>query len=247
MKNIPPWYVAAFQDDYLRRYGHRDKAQADAELPFLMHALDLPRGARVLDLCCGAGRHSGGLAHAGLIVAGVDLSLPLLLRARAEHPRPAFVRADMRKLPFRDETFGGAVNLFTSFGYFENEHENLAAVREVARVLKPGGRFVLDFFNLDTTLPALVPESSRGVEGELIVERRRFDAARKRLEKETVIERPGAAPARLLESVRAYAAGELAALFESAGLAVLARHGDLSGVDFDRQSSPRCVTLGVKK
>jgi len=247
MEHTPPWYVAAFQDDYLSRYRHRNKAQANTELPLLLHALDLRRGSCVLDLCCGAGRHSGGLARADLCVVGVDLSFPLLQRARAEHPEPTFARSDMRQLPFRDEAFGGVVNLFTSFGYFEHDHENLTVAREVVRVLKPGGRFVLDFFNLDATLPALVTESTRRVDGEWIVECRRYDSARKRLEKETLIERAGAAPLRFLESVRAYDATELAALLESVGLTVLARYGDLSGADFDRLSSLRCVTLGAKQ
>lgn len=242
-----PWYVAAFEADYLERYAHRDEASARAEGPFLSRALSLPAGGRVLDLCCGAGRHSRTLAAAGLRVLGVDLSLALLRRARAEAPGIPVLRADMRALPLAGASLDGAVNLFTSFGYFESDAENARALNEVARVLRPGGRFVIDFLNLPRTLANLQPHNERTSGNDRIVEHRRYDAIRRRLVKDvTVYKNDGAVRKRLVESVRAFAPDELIALLEQSGLRVLERCGDLAGAVFSGTDSPRCVLVAER-
>lgn len=237
-----PWYVTAFAKDYLERYAHRSDRAARAELPFLLSALKLPRGARILDLCCGAGRHARALAGAGYAVTGVDLS-PDLLRAARSKTRGTgirYLRADMRRLPLRSASMDGAVSMFTSFGYFASEAENRRALAEAARVLKPGARFVLDYLNLRATLSALAASSERIVSGKRVLERRRFDPARRRLIKVIRIEGQGRA---LRESVRAYTPRELAALLRLAGFKVEGRYGDLSGARFNTRLSPRCVLV----
>src|SRR5208283_4494382 len=95
----PKWYDQAFGRDYLLRYRHRSDKQAAAERPFLVAALALPKGARVLDLCCGAGRYSRALQKAGYKVIAVDRSLELLQAARAGRGGKrgiCYLRADMR-------------------------------------------------------------------------------------------------------------------------------------------------------
>jgi SAM-dependent methyltransferase len=107
--------------------------------------LRLPEGARILDLPCGYGRHAALLARRGFRVVGVDLSPAMLAEARrryAEGPRLRFRRADMRHIAYRDE-FDAVVNLYTSFGYF-TPAQNVAALRRMARALRPGGRLLID-------------------------------------------------------------------------------------------------------
>ena len=154
-----------------------------------------------------------------------------------------------RALPFSSRVFDGGVNLFTSFGYFEKDEADLAALREAARVLKAGAIFVLDFFNLEPTLASLVPRSQRTWEGRRMVETRRYDSRRRRLEKTIRIENVRAPKESrfILESVRAYTPGELHSLFFQAGLDVPWTFGDLRGADFDARSSPRCVLVGRKR
>lgn len=244
-KRSTPWFVDAFDGHYLDRYAHRSQEAAAREAPFLLRELNVAPGAAMLDLCCGAGRHSGELARAGLHVTGVDLSIALLRKARADHRQIEFVRADMRALPFADKSFAGAVNLFTSFGYFEADAENLAALREAARVLRPGAAFVLDFFNLAPTVAALVPKSEKTVSGRQITETRGYDPSRKRIEKITrIAEASGAREVR--ESVRAFAPEEFDALFAQANLGIRSRFGDMEGAAFNAKTSPRCITVGVK-
>jgi ubiquinone/menaquinone biosynthesis C-methylase UbiE len=134
------WYEEAFRADYLRVYPHRDLDSARPEVAFL-----LERGVRgrVLDLCCGFGRHALLLAQSGASVVGLDLSLELLSAARE---LPGFeralagrlVHADASRLPFRDASFDSLVNLFSSFGYLDADGD-ARMLSEIARTLRAGG------------------------------------------------------------------------------------------------------------
>ena len=135
-----------FSDFYLRAYAE-DERQSDAEAQAFAAATlaGCPGGGDLLDVACGFGRHAVPLARAGFRVVGVDRSEALLeeARRRADGERgPELVRADYRELPFKDESFDAAVNLFTSLGYLGDE-EDVRVLAEIRRVLKPGGRLVL--------------------------------------------------------------------------------------------------------
>ena len=249
-----PWYETSFQADYLERYCHRSDRAARQELPFLREKLGLPTGTCVLDLCCGAGRHSRALARAGLRVTGMDLSADLINSARSAsdqgHARgkTRYVRGDMRRLPFHSACFDGAVNLFTSFGYFSSDAQDACALREVARVLKPGAAFIFDFLNFQPTLDALVASSeSQCGDGHCRV-KRWFDPHTRRFKKITRIGSTGTEGTRIRrESVRGYTFEELEGLFKQAGLRVIAKFGDLQGARYNARRSPRCVLVARKK
>jgi ubiquinone/menaquinone biosynthesis C-methylase UbiE len=243
-----PWYVAAFQSGYSARYKHRGNELGGREVAFALRALDLKKGSRVLDLCCGAGRHSRALARAGLDVVGVDLSTDLLNEAReqSEKLKIEYLRCDMRDVPLASESLDGAVSLFTSFGYFMDEADDLRVLRGVARMLKPGARFLFDFFNRAPTLSRLKRISVRYLNGSCLCERRWYDAAAKRLNKLALCEHQSNRT-RVRESVRAYSPRELEQLFARAGLTVAERYGDLFGAPFDPLRSPRCVLLARKE
>lgn len=241
------WYVAAFRHDYIQRYAHRDDGLGRREAAFALRALNLKAGSSVLDLCCGAGRHSRALARAGLSVTGVDLSKDLLHAARSDSKGLGieYLRADMRAVPLRDGSMDGVVSLFTSFGYFAADSENERVLAEVARILKPRGRYLFDFFNRAATLRLLVRESRSFAGGVALRERRWYDARRGRLNK-LMLRGPYDRKGAILESVRAYAPSDLRTLLERAGLKIVAQHGDLNGADFDARTSPRCVLVAEK-
>ncbi len=241
-----PWYETAFKADYLARYAHRSERAGSREVAFLKRVMRLSKGARILDLCCGAGRHCRALARHGYRVVGADLSAELLRSARARDRRTSFLRADARHLPLQAEAFDGVVNLFTSFGYFDAAREDLALLRGVMRVLRPGGVLVLDFFNLRPTLNGLAARTERRVGRAWLIEERWHDRRRKRLEKRIRIEEPSRPARELRESVRAYSPAELHRLVRRAGLTVLRRYGDLRGAPFDGARSPRCVLVARK-
>lgn len=170
------WYEKSFGQDYLLVYKHRDLQGAYEEVRRMMEWLELPEGAEVLDLCCGMGRHSMALHRFGFQVTGVDLSEVLLAEARKldGEGEVRWIRGDMRSVPLT-ESFDAVVNLFTSFGYFSDSADNEQVLKEIRRLLKPGGRFIIDYLNPAYVAAHLVPHSVRTEDEITIEERRRIE------------------------------------------------------------------------
>jgi len=140
------WTRAFFRSEVFTPSTPETEAAAPDEVRFVWKALGLRRGARVLDVACGTGRHAVRLARRGADVVGVDATEAYLAQARRASKGLAnvrFERGDMRHLRF-DSEFDAAINLWTSFGYFREPGEDLAALRAIARALKPGGLFLID-------------------------------------------------------------------------------------------------------
>lgn len=241
------WYKRWFGEEYLLVYEHRDDSEAAREVRAMRDILGLCGGERVLDLCCGAGRHDTTLAEMGCRVYGLDYSMPLLkigVDARCPGSRyPLFVRADARRIPFRDGAFDVVLNLFTSFGYFTDE-ENIGMLVSIHRLLAPGGRFLIDYLNPPRVLAGLVEESERTREGLRIVERRRYDDAARRIEKR--IELYGDHHDRCFhESVRLYTRDEMLDMLAAAGLTVKGVLGSMYGDSYG-ESSARMILYGTR-
>ncbi len=227
-----PWYVSAFGSDYPEVYAHRDLESARQEVRHLLRA---GVAGRVLDLCCGFGRHSLALAEAGVDVFGIDLSPQLLERARdlagAAPLEGRLGRADARRLPFQDGTFDALVNLFSSFGYFGEEGDG-RVLDEIARVVRPGGRVVLDLMNPDRIRAALVPHSTRETAAGRLEESRVLRDGGRRVTKRVRLVPPDGAVREWHEDVRMYEPDELEALTAARGLERLYVEGDFDGTPF---------------
>lgn len=236
------WYRRWFGEDYLDVYTHRDEAEAARAVELLLTETTLDPDDRVLDLACGAGRHLSLLREAGPAATGLDLSLPLLRRARDRGARGGVVQGDMRALPFADAAFTAVVQYFTSFGYFDTREEDRRVLAEVRRVLRPGGSFLLDFLDAARVRDELVPEDERQRDGRTVRQRRWIEDGTvvKRIE----IEREDESPAVYHERVRLYEPEELAVMLSGAGLAPRSRYGDYDGSGFRRGESPRLLILG---
>jgi len=206
----------------------------------LTRILPWQAGWRVLDVACGAGRHAAALAAAGARPVGLDLS-PALLR-RACGAGVPLVRADMRRLPIRAESIDLAVNLFTSFGYFERDEEHAAVVRGIAAVLRPGGWFVMDFLNADTVRSGLVPEQEVVLGGAPARVTRALSGGDRYVHK-TILMADGR---RFAERVRLFTPGELDAMMGAAGLEVQSTHGDYEGGPL-RPGAPRAILAARRK
>lgn len=240
MSGEEPWYVAAFRSGYRAVYPHRDVASARKEARWLVeHGV---RG-RVLDLCCGFGRHTLALFELGCDVHGVDLSMDLLREAAAgdDTRRIAhrLVRGDARAVPFRSATFDSVVVLFSSFGYFGDDGD-AAMLGEVARLLVPGGTAVLDLMNPERVREALVPSSRDERAGRVVDERRRLEDGGRRVVKEVRVEEGGSSRA-WTERVRLYAPEEVDAMLRERGLELVARAGDFDATPYGPRSSRQIV------
>jgi len=244
-----PWYASWFGEEYLALYPDRDDQEAERQADFALRVL-APYAARgrggILDLACGTGRHAVALRRGEAPVTGLDLSAPLLRRARARRaaPAPSLVRADMRRLPFARGAFGAVVNFFTSFGYFDEPADDVRVLSEVARLLAPGGAFLSDVFNATRVLSTLVSREEKTVADERVAIRRSYDPATRRLEKEITMG-TGPAARTFRERVRVYLREELEALHRDARLTVTAAWGDFDGSPFDARRSPRLILLAV--
>lgn len=240
------WFESAFDTLYPIVYAHRTVEAATRESAFAIAQLKLCDTCSVLDLCCGNGRHMVHLLEHTPRVFGLDYSATLLGYARKTlGSRGRLLRADMRAIPF-DGAFDAVANFFTSFGYFTSDAENLSAAREIARVLKPEGRFFIDYLSPTHVAENLEPESIRESAGYEIVERRWLDAGHRRINKATVVRRGGRVVSQTEESVRLYGRDELLALLDEAGLAVEALYGDYDG-RAAADDTPRQIVVGTRR
>ncbi len=244
------WFEESFGEDYLLVYKHRDVQGAKREVHKMMDWINLPAGAKVLDLCCGMGRHSMALNEAGYEVTGVDLSEVLLREARKNDPegKVTWLRADMRNLPLAGG-FDAVVNLFSSFGYFEKDEEHLKVLKEIYRILKPQGRFIIDFLNPEYTAAHLVPASQRVDEGQLISETRVIEDGyvKKKISIKDTREQGSnlhKEPREYLERIKLYKSESFASMLSQAGLVLDYIHGSYDEESYDPIQSPRMIMVG---
>ena len=232
------WFEEWFGEEYLQLYPHRDQAEADRAVALVARATGLRPGWRVLDVGCGAGRHARAFRAAGARCVGLDLSRTLLRIARGVTDAP-LVRADMRELPIRPGSMDLTVSLFTSFGYFERDEEHAGALREMARTLRPGGWFVIDFLNPSEVRARLVPRERVPVLGGEVDVTRSVSPDGHYVCK-SIVTPDGR---KFVERVRLFEPAEISAMLADAGIDVRHRFGDYDAGPL-RPGSPRTILAG---
>jgi SAM-dependent methyltransferase len=142
------WFVQWFDSPYYHLlYNNRDTHEAEMFLGNLLQIIRIEKNAEILDLACGKGRHSITLRSKGYHVTGIDLSPESIAEAKQhEDGGLRFEVADMRNFNL-NRKFDCIMNLFTSFGYFDDISENQNVIQKVRDHLQPSGTFVLDYFN----------------------------------------------------------------------------------------------------
>ena len=189
-------------------------------------------GGAVLDLCCGPGRHAVELAHRGFSVTGVDRS-PFLLgraqqRALAAAVEVEWVLDDMRRFK-RPAAFHLACNLFTSFGYFQREEDNLRVLRNVWESLRGGGTFVMDMVGRERMeRQGMEPRSIRFANGAVLIQQPHVNADWTRLDNQWTLLKGGHSRSYRFEH-RLYSGQALQRSLESCGFTDVRLYGDLAG------------------
>jgi len=243
-----PWWDIYFDELYLRLFQTILNPDRTArEVAGTMEMLNLQPGDQILDLCCGQGRHAVPLAQAGYRVTGLDRSLCLLNQAQQRMKiagaQVQWVQGDMRWLPWREQ-FDACLNLFTAFGYFDDEEENQQVLEEVCRALKPEGVLLLDLSNRDYYLLRWWPRAWQRQGEAIILEETDFDPLTCRFTMTfTWIE--GQRSQSISHSVRHYTAPEIEAMLRAAGLVPRAIYGDFDQTEFDIYSQ-RMIVIAQK-
>ncbi|MFP6891381.1 MAG: methyltransferase domain-containing protein [Nitrospinota bacterium] len=227
MPHDRPWYETGFDADYPLMQTF-EEAKTEIQATSAEWLLNLNPRARILDLCCGYGRHSQAWSRAGHRPVGLDLSADLLGMARERHPEGIWVRGDVRRLPFAGAAFDAATFMFVSFGYFAAAAEDLEALREARRVLRPGGSLYLDI-KLPSSLRAnLPPDAAFNLGGADVTETNRIvqTPEGERYEIRRTLRRPGGRERRFFYSVRLYEPEALGAQLQEAGFGDIHLYGD---------------------
>ena len=224
----PRWFESFFEsDEWLLLAQSHPAERAEAEAGFV--AERLPTGARVLDVPCGTGRISVPLAERGFVVSGLDISNRVLEVARAAAPALDLRQGDMRDLPWPDGSFDAVLNLWTAFGYFETQVEDERVLAEAARVLTPGGVFVLDTINQAALLRDFRPQGWNELDGALLLERREHDLVTGRIQSYWTFVKPGGERSEFAFDHRLYTTREYVDMLRRAGLEPTAFFGGFDG------------------
>jgi len=240
------WFASWFDSfHYHKLYAQRDDAEAAGFIDELIPRLRPRQGARVLDLGCGAGRHSKYLASKGLRVTGMDLAAGSIREAKkSEQPRLRFLRHDMR-VPFGRNSFDYVFNFFTSFGYFEKPGEHMAVVRNMAMSLRYGGALVLDYLNVRHAEAQLTSGEIKEIDGVIYRLTRWTDA--RHFFKRIVVEGRDGEPLEYVERVAKFSLRDFERMFVPHDLSIEAVHGDYRLSPYDYLDSPRMILVAKKR
>lgn len=240
------WFASWFDSfHYHKLYAHRDDTEAARFLDALIARLGPRAEARVLDLGCGAGRHSKHLASKGLRVTGIDLAAGSIREAKkSERARLRFLQHDMR-VPFGRDIFDYVFNFFTSFGYFADASEHMTVVRNMAASLRPGGRLVLDYLNVRHAEARLIPEEVKVIDGVVYRLTRWTDA--RHFFKRIVVDEGAGAPLEYVERVAKFTLQDFERMFAPYHLSIEEVHGDYQLNPYDALTSPRMILVARKQ
>lgn len=224
-------------------YKDRDHTEAKNFIKNLVDRLEINKEASTLDLACGKGRHSIYLNSLGLDVTGVDLSEESILEAKkSENSTLHFDTHDMRET-YKEYEFDYVLNLFTSFGYFEDDKENQMSIDAIHHNLKPDGKLVLDFMNTHKVLNNLVKEEIKRVDGIDFHIIRELD--NNFINKKISFSDNGK-EYHFEESVRALTKENFLNYFSKSGFKITGIFGDYSLSEFDIENSDRLIFVCEK-
>jgi SAM-dependent methyltransferase len=159
------WFESWFNTPYYHTlYKNRNQVEANDFMKRLAKRFSFNSDQYMLDLACGKGRHAIYLNSLGYRVDGADLSVESIASAmEMRNKRLHFYVHDMRdELP---RSYDVILNLFTSFGYFEVESENVAVLTAIKKSLTADGLCIIDFLNLDFVKKHMIPYEVKSIDG----------------------------------------------------------------------------------
>jgi len=238
--NNTEWYASWFDSPYYHiLYKDRDYKEAQSFMDSLTNYLNLPENGSILDLACGRGRHSIYLSTLGYRVTGVDLSESSIAYAKKfENDSLQFQKHDMTQA--YPKKFDAVFNLFTSFGYFEDESYNLKTIQAISQELNETGFGVIDFMNVPKVLDGLIEEEVKTVENIDFMLKRRYDD--EAIIKDISFETPKGSYS-FTERVKALHLEDFKDMFDQAGVHLLDIFGDYQLGKYHKSNSERLIMI----
>ncbi len=242
--NKQEWYKEWFNSPYYHiLYKNRDYKEAEHFINNIIDFLNPPINSTIVDVACGKGRHSIFIANMGYIVDGFDLSENNIYQAKKnEFSNLKFYVNDIR-FPLKTNHYHYAFNLFTSFGYFDDDSENIKALSAIHQSLKSNGVLVLDYMNckkiignLKTTeqkdIEDIIFKISRTYKNGIITKNINIIDNKKEYEYQ--------------ENVKAIFPENFKDLFKNSGYQIEALFGDYNLSSFDEENSDRLIIVARK-
>ena len=241
---MPNWFESWFDTEYYHSlYNKRDENEAEAFILALMDLLSVPKGSHIADIACGKGRHSRVLARMEMHVSGYDLSENSIAYATSlAGAKEQYQVHDMR-MPYAEANLDAAMNIFTSFGYFEHEEEDAACIANIFNMLRPGGWFIQDYLQASAVLPSLPQQGSEQREDVQFLIRKYIKGTH--IHKDITVMDAGQ-EMHFQELVKVYSAEQLRVLHEAAGFQVKHIFGDYLLNPLVENQSPRIILVSQK-
>ncbi|MCF6306912.1 MAG: class I SAM-dependent methyltransferase [Flavobacteriaceae bacterium] len=239
-KDTENWFASWFDSPYYHiLYKDRNDQEAGAFMTHLTSFLKLATDAEILDLACGKGRHSRFLSNLGYQVTGVDLSPQSIAFAKQfENENLKFEEHDM-SLPY-PKKFDAVFNLFTSFGYFEREEDNLKTIKAIKTELKDNGFGVIDFLNAESVKQTLVPSETKIVDGITFQIRRKIENG---FILKNIRFNHNNQDYNFTERVKAISLSDFKTCFKAAGVQLIHCFGDYQLNEFNETTSNRLILI----
>ena len=222
-------------------------SNAEKEISEIIDLLKIEPGSNILDLCCGPGRHSLELAKLGFKVTGVDRTHTYLAEAqkRASNANLSieFILQDMRTY-CNPDSYDAVLNLFTSFGYFEDAQDDKQVVGNVYESLKEGGRFLIELMSKEVLARLYRERDWYETDGVLVLEENKLIDNWSKVESRwRMID--GTERSEQVLRLRLYSASELVNLMKTCGFREVKAYGNLGGAEYDHKAE-RLVVVGLK-
>lgn len=249
MNNQDAWHSQDAFWEVVEPVLFNDKRLSNAreEVDKIVKLLGLEGGARILDLPCGVGRHCLEFSRRDFDVTGVDRTKSYIERARSQaevHKLNAvFVQGDMREYCV-PEGFDVILNLFGSFGYFEDPDDDRKVVANMYASLRAGGQFLIETAGKEILARDFQSRDWSEAGGVLLLSERKVSHDWGRIDSHWIAIK-GTHRVEHHVSVRLYSAVELSSLLVDCGFYKVQVYGSLDGIDYN-QDAQRLVVVGVK-
>jgi cyclopropane fatty-acyl-phospholipid synthase-like methyltransferase len=216
------------------------------EIDHIIKLLNVEKGTKILDLCCGIGRHSLELARRGYSVVGVDLTEEYLAKARkqaeSEGLHIEFIRNDMRHF-CQIESFDAIINMFTAFGYFEDVSDDKRVLLNVWSSLRKGGKLLIDIIGKEVIAKMFSEREWRKCNDNIFLRESKVCQNWSWCQNKWMMLENG----KLKEfsfGHRIYSAVELASLLNDSGFSSVNIYGDLAGAEYDHNAKRLIAVAG---